>query len=725
MANALAFNGGTSQVNFNGLQTGGEFPFLNVLKTAQEWQFIDGSGVPSPSVLNSDGYPTSISNGGVFTRLFIPIQSERPGNYKITWSGSGTIYFNTGFATLTTGATNTSGFTVTPTDASGTFDIGISAGTNISNLQIFHVSDETAVLAGDIFGVKFKQRLVEANFGVYRFLNWQDGNDTNISLWAHRKPTTYVFYRGLEMRSGLYVSSAATLSGKTYSCSAPVTWPGLIHGAIAHITFASASPVASVVCTFTNGSAAIAATAHGCSVNDLVRLSTSSSLPTNFLEQTTYFVVSIADADHMTVALTQGGTAIIAGSAGVGPHAVNPMVLLNVGSTGAVPILNSSAQSMKTGNNSYPVTGKIATVIYDSQLGTWIKKGGDIALGNYGLANGVPPEIMVQLCGEMGAHPYFVSPMFSLDPVPTGDYQSGLATYCRDNAPSWMIPRFEGTNEPWNGAFDQTSYGRAKGKAYGWGTFSELDWLGKAMSLLGQTISAVYSADRTKYNVILGLQTVSLSSPTSNNASVDSTQYVSAGGSAAKNWITHLTCSQYICPSAFAGVGTTQQTDLATRYAAGDVSAPISYSDTCLGPAGAGGGSNNLTVADLIGYYANLKTYAQSKGINKVCGYEGGLSPDYIGGEAAAVRNLKIASKNSPNNRSYLIAAFTAFTQLTDATFTAEFPSQYLIGDSEPSGFAWSAFGGTIYSANTPAWDALVAWGAVKRAANFRLGIHG
>src|SRR3979411_783160 len=54
LPSAPKFNGGRSQVNLNFLQIGGDFPFLNCLKTAQSWSFIDNSGPPEPSILDSD-----------------------------------------------------------------------------------------------------------------------------------------------------------------------------------------------------------------------------------------------------------------------------------------------------------------------------------------------------------------------------------------------------------------------------------------------------------------------------------------------------------------------------------------------------------------------------------------------------------------------------------------------------------------------------------------------
>jgi len=54
---APTFNGGRSQVNLNFLQIGGDYPFLNCMKTAQSWSFIDNSGPADPSTLDSNGYP--------------------------------------------------------------------------------------------------------------------------------------------------------------------------------------------------------------------------------------------------------------------------------------------------------------------------------------------------------------------------------------------------------------------------------------------------------------------------------------------------------------------------------------------------------------------------------------------------------------------------------------------------------------------------------------------
>src|ERR1700733_1733282 len=92
---APSFNGGKIQVNSNFVQSGFDYPFLNVMKSAQAWSFSGSPSVPiTPDVLDSNGYLISQAAGagqGVFTVFFIPTQTERPGNYILKWTGDGTV----------------------------------------------------------------------------------------------------------------------------------------------------------------------------------------------------------------------------------------------------------------------------------------------------------------------------------------------------------------------------------------------------------------------------------------------------------------------------------------------------------------------------------------------------------------------------------------------------------------------------------------------------------
>lgn len=87
---------------------------------------------------------------------------------------------------------------------------------------------------------------------------------------------------------------------------------------------------AALTVTFSNGSPVLTA-ANSLAVNQPVRLSTTGSLPTNFVAAIPYFVVSAGlSGSQFEVAATQGGTAIVAGSAGSGTQTATQIDLLTV-----------------------------------------------------------------------------------------------------------------------------------------------------------------------------------------------------------------------------------------------------------------------------------------------------------------------------------------------------------------------------------------------------------
>ena len=595
------FNGGRSQVNLNSLQIGGDYPFLNCLKNAQSWTLLDNSGLPDPSSLDSNGYPISISHGGVYTNFYVPSQASRPGNYVVTWSGNGTVFVGMAHTTVSGNTTSSNGsgryvFSTTATE----FLIGISSIGNpyITNLQVFHANDEAALTAGLVFGQQFVARLKQANFGVIRFLNWQNGNTTNVTTWATRKPVTYVFYSGPEFRSTLY-AGLTTNAGTAYTATLP----------------------------------------------------------------------GFALADKATVTIKFNASC-------------NGPCTLNVNGTGNINVLSEYATALSSGGNSYPVGGMLATLVYEATLQAWIKQGGDSAMGGMGLNNGCPPELMVQLCAQVGAHPHFVTPPLAIDPAT--DFIPSLAAYCRANGPSWMIPRFEGPNECWNAAagFYQTYYAMAKATAYGWGSDIN-NWYGKVMSVLGQAVSTAYGGDRTKYQVLCGVwsgQGQSVGGTVGCNPRLASTLYLAQSAppqspytkTPASDWVTHICCAQYYSPSEY---GTAQEATDAAAYAAAagnptlQASIATAYANT------ANSGSGAITLAQVAIWYANWKAWALSFGITKMCGYEGGYSPDFTSYGTSQVDQLRAASKLSPLLSTLTTINYNNFVGLSDSSFTAEFPS--------------------------------------------------
>lgn len=628
-----AFNGGRTQVNVNAMQWGGAYPFLNLLKTAQTWSLNDGSGLPHPDILDADGYPTKLTNGGVYTVFDAPSQAVRPGAYVVTWKGTGTISLGMSNTRISGDSTSLLGrgrYVFSTTDSRFVLRIAAVGRPHITDLKVFHVDDEAAINAGHVFGAKFKERLLEARFGVIRFLGWQDGNTSNVTTWATRKPVTYYSYGAQELRAGIFAGM-----------------------------------------TSNEGSAFRAALAG----------------------------FQLVDKAMVTLIFNAS---------------CNGPCTLDVNGTGPVDIL--SEYSGPLDKWSYPIGGtwqSMATLVYDASLKAWIKFGADIAGGSSGISNGCPPELMVQLCAEVGAHPYFVTPHLAIDPAT--DFIPSLAAYCRDNGPPWMIPRFEGPNETWNYAagFLPTHYAKAKAAAYGWGPDVH-NWYGKAMSVLGQAVSMAYNGDRSRYQVLCGVQTV-IGGNSSVNPRLASTKYVAQpeppqghySKTPAASWVTHVCCAQYYTPSEY---GTPQEEKDAAAFmaAADDIHAQMEiatgYAETSYS------GNGPFTLEKCAKLYAGWKAWALSFKVTKMCGYEGGYSPDYTGGGKTPVDRLRAASKLSDAMYDLTILNYNNFIGLSDRGFSAEFPSCFqLSGRPAPSSAAWSVLE-DVYAPNPPQWNAIVAF---------------
>lgn len=570
-----AANGGRLQVNFNFLQGGGDYPFLNCLKTAQEWAFVDSSArptAPAPDTLDSDGYPLKIVNGGVTTVFYIPSQDPitgRPGHYVVTWEGDGAIATP---GTPVSGSTKglNGRYEFIPANTRVVFSIVATNSSNrLRNVQFFHVLDEARLKAGEVFGVDFKRRLADANFGVYRFLNWQNGNTSNVTTWATRKPVSYVYYAGVEYRGSIFAGTTKNV-GDNFSAS-----------------FGSGPP------------------------------------------QDKQTIIVLFNTSATTTAPT-----------------------LNLNGTGPVPIKNAYGATLADAEKPSP---RYAALVYDGVLKVWLKKGGDATDFNQGLNNGVPPEICLRLCIEMGAHPWFVTPYLAVDPAT--DFVSSLAKYCSSTAPAWMVPRYEVVpNECWNGMFYATQIGYLKAKAR-WpagGNYNIHNWVGMVGSIGGQAVSQVYGNDRKKYQTICGVQQTS--DPVASNDRLAATSFVSDGKTPASNWITH------IAPACYFGASYTCAQEVATAYkfSIGDASTKAQLASDFVNSTLLSSNFNGATgpIAVKLASFGSWKVWASKFGVG-ITAYEGGWSPDYpssnstspiSGASNSAPCVLTLATTTSPNN---------------------------------------------------------------------------
>ena len=642
---AAQHNKGRLQVNLNFLQVGGEDMFLNQMKNAQAWTLSDNTAQPEPSTLNSDGYPTSIVGGGVYSVFFVPKQSARSGRYAMTWDAPpGAVMFvgmavSNATGSLTTSASGHGRYEwLPPDDASCRFSIGIKS-VGVDNLRVFHVDDEDDLVnKGYVFGTRFKQRLVEANFGRIRFLNSQVGNTTNVVEWKDRKPLSYVYYGGYENRAEYYGGVTAG-SGSAFTVNAPPTWSGLVDKA-----------------------------------RVMVKIDRSYS----------------------------GG------------------ITLSVGGTAAKNVLNAYSSALSEAGNSYVVGGRFAFLVYDAELGSWIKQGGDVAMGSQGLGNGIPPELLMQLCAEVGADPHYVLPPFAGDIA--SDYIPSLAALHRDVGPSWMRPVFEGPNETFNtfAGFYQTAYAVAKETAYGWGA-GYYNWYCKVLSYMGQQVSAVYSGDRSKYFVACGVQT---------NGGTDiqddrmlGTKWLASDvplppgmlRQAAKLWVNEGACAQYYSP------GGPNDASYAASFAAATndpdrAAIAIQYAQSAL--------TYTYSLPNTINMQAAWKAWAVKHGIKRLCGYEGGWSPDYRDGGNSDLDRLKAASKRLDIVGSYTVQNIAGFFLNNKGDFVADYPSVFQLGGYMYPGYssnAWSVLEDIYEPTPSPQWQAIVTLSTAARTKRWTL----
>jgi Ubiquitin-activating enzyme E1 FCCH domain len=735
------FNGGKSQINLSTMGFGGDYPFLNVFKTAQAWAYITGNGPVNPAELDTNGYPIAISNSGVYSVFQVPTQASRPGNYVIKWSCSGspsTVYCLTGssvtnsasaatkdatgciitigthqfasgqtvalsafagmtqlngltpvilsvtptaikvnvdssaFSTYTSGGTVTNSKTTTTTTGRYVFSLNqqtVTAGiqtAGVSNYRICHADDEAALEAGQIFGVQFLARLRQANFGVIRFLNWQGqaqgANGSNITTWATRKSTSYVFWFGYEYRASLLATGVSNLGtfdyGATLGSGAPSDKQTI------HIQFSSSPTLPTSAITFTSNTVGqpieVNWTAHGRSAGEPIEFVATSGggfLPAPLGQAVTGYVSATGlTADKFQVSLTSGGAVATITVAGSGTFSAIRAPTLNLNSTGTIPIRTNNGDPI---GSTDIISTTYLTLTYDALFNAWLMFGSQGS--SAGINNGAPPEICLSLCSLLGAHPYFVTPFLAADPAT--DFMPSLATYLKNNAPPWMIPRFEGINEQWNFgvAFLGTRYGWSKGFIYGYGQFQQNEWQGRYLSVLGQALANVYGLGNlgTKYHVLCGVQSVTgqtTGSANGNDPRLTSAKFISLGP-AAPGYIqqeAYLTVSavcmaNYITPTAY---NTINEATLAFDYALNATAAnPGFYIDTLL--TGATGTTSNIP--DVQIRYQNLsvwqKKYATGAGftnsnVNFLFGYEGGYSPDYSN---TAVRSIITgATQNNP-----------------------------------------------------------------------------
>lgn len=562
----MPHNGGIFQTGFNFLQIGGDYPFLNLLKTAQTFN-LNGTRV-DPSNLNGFGYiintPGSDQYGTVF---FIPKGVNRTGNYVIKWDGGGAgTVFDVGFmGTIETAGTNIGAngrFKITTNPGSEPYDTGRVVfryknpvpNNIVTNIRFVHVDDEALLDSGEVFSPNFKSKIILGGFGVLRNLDWMRSNPSILRRWQDRVPVDHICYNGEYFAPSLWAGQADKV-GTAYS-------------------------VAKSGFSLTPG------------VQVIVRWGANGTVNGNF-----------TFADTMNV----NGTGDVPlknsyGNQETFEDALNPDV-------GMYSLLTYDADLQV-----WCVAGGSSAT-------------GDAAISGqvpYELFIRLCVEVGAH---PYFCQPYMSSdPVGDLFPT-LAAYVDTFIQNPANNA-TWMVPRYElVSNENWNfgGAFPGTRLGWEKANKR-WNVVGDThNYHGRAFSLNAAAIWSalgVSSKQPNRFHLICGVQT--FGDPTASAPRMTSARHVADApgvNKPASDYATHIACATYF------GIGTTfdrqtQELALAMQYDA----ATTDEQRDALAVSFVALMSINQSV--LNGRYAVWKAYATTYGC-ELTGYEGGYSPDY------------------------------------------------------------------------------------------------
>jgi hypothetical protein len=635
-------NGGITQIGVGAPGYQASYETLNIFKMCQGWSTINlnaaGNRDVDPNDLNADGYLTVINNGGVYSVMYIPTTTERPGiisnDYKVTWDGTGTIYCPSG--TISSGSVSTSGFTFTPN--TNRISIGISAGTNVTNLKVFHVDDEADVLAGKIWGKKFLERLVQLKPGRIRFMDWQTGNFGNCAQWKYRKPLTHACWAAAEPRKAINAGLTAN-TGDAYSNIGTFTDPYYGSGGPTDkqtiIVRWSATATGNNPTFNLNGTGALPILPPpvfaftGSTHTGRPGLNRWSGLVFDAGLNSWIAFGSDTGSNYIDNGIPYEAMVDLCATVGAHPHFSTPYLAADP----PTDLLSGAATYVRDFGPAW-MKG-----CYEPPNETWnsafyVTSYADV---RQGIRNGVGKTYTNTAVSFTGSGTTGTSTLTFSDNAPPLGARISLGTYSglsgfngQDAYVTAVISPLVVTinraptagTSPWTGS---TTITPNAGDRH--------NWYGRATSLLGQSVSAVFSNNRTKYDFVCAVQTTTGFTGSATSAPrIDATGYVFTGGSAAYNWVTSGCTSTYASTSDYAK---TQEMVWAYNLFKGGTTQPPLYVD------GQGAASAPQNNAYLLACYQNWKTFFSTapRNINKLTTYEGGYNADYYGTNLIASTN--------------------------------------------------------------------------------------
>jgi hypothetical protein len=643
-------NGGLTQtgVSFLGQSGSGDFPFIDAMKMNQGWTYANAGSIhPRPDELDSNGWPISgvgswESQGGVQGICYMPTQVQRSGNYVCRWTGNGTIIApGTLVSGNKTGSAGSGEYVFSPNGVP--FTLGIASG-SVTDLTCVHEDDVTAFDNGSIFHPDFLDKITNSNFGVVRFLDWLDGNRGLMTDWASRKPVTYYSYVAQETRESIYVGTT-TGSGDDFevaSASIPAAYQYTDTGTYVDKQYALVwfdRSASSTTCTFKLGSGP---------VKPMVR-HTTDVLSTNSRPVSGRPALLIYDA-ALDVWIKNGGDVndgyyklhnsvppeiCVALCREIGAH---PWFCL--------PFLAAD-----------PLTDwvtELATYIRDTQPNWMIPRfEGPNELWHFSNTTGFPGTQYASARNNVRNN-VSAGTKAATSVTFSGVGASGSTTIEFASDHPWsvgdavFVTGFTGTNV--TGFNNATSYvssvpnsttvvvtRSSTSSPATWssgGTVQGLNsdnhgWYGRAMARLGQEVSAIYSDDRTRYEIVCGVQTAGTTA--SHDERMKSTSYFLETGERAYDWITNICVANYWSNST--AMGTNPD---ATYLTFSEIQSTYDYFITYAG-------DSAQQAATLVAYlgdgalpeldtkYTAFYSWANGFGPTMgMMGYEGGYSPDYL-----------------------------------------------------------------------------------------------
>jgi hypothetical protein len=417
-APSSAFSGGRSQFNPN---TYGESMFLDMFKQGQGWGYIDPTA--SGYDLDSDGWPRAIPGGVATTNLIrIPETYEREwtsGCYKVTWKDAGTV--------------------------------------RLTSLTV--VTNGPGVTSGIVSG---QYEAVSTTTGDFYVLVTPTSSSPQIGIKAIGSGS---YVRDMHF---YYTSDEAEfLAGKILSARARQVISDLGFGVMRHM----------------NWGANTGANYSSVTTWDTRRRRSNAFwlYPTDY--RSDFYVgetTSVVNGSVYTYTIDTGGAPptpmqtihVKWDRTLVSPELGNVAELEFNGQTNR--ILNFRAQVPGVGQNGnssgVPYLGSIYTLVYDAVLEAWLAFGASGSVTTNFIDNGIPPDVFIDICKEIGCHPWIcpgylsTAPEIMLDTAVSWPYN--FDQLIQSNGPSWMEAFWEGCNEPWNNQFYWQKWAPARQLVY-------------------------------------------------------------------------------------------------------------------------------------------------------------------------------------------------------------------------------------------------------------------